>query len=543
MMNAACVSCSGKASLETPVMATTVPPWLQARNVVADFIQATFKTPHAPRTSAHLTFDPKKSLRRLVYWASTFEADPHSILKDERAYDRFQNSGIIQLDPGVSSVTVQVETPSLYRTQPESPTPMEGRRSQVDTIFPRHVHFAFDDAKTQVYTLNVIGVVNSETLKSWLTSSVTTVSAIEPPNKETLKADTVVLRVDASEDVIRTALPASTAEKRQRMPIVVYCKSGCNASTKMAARLQELGYLNVYEYPAGVKEFKQHRSLSAGGGAGAAPRRGNSLDHWIFKGLQKAPLKSDKKFVAHFQNRRSGRSTRVSFGQRGAEDFTIHGDPKRKRQYIKRHQGRERWNDPISAGALSRWLLWEHATPLMSRRAQLAYCNRFQRLRCALQTRNEEQPGKPRLRGAKSRPEKRKKGTATASEERTNPALWEKAKKVARSKFGGHSARAMQYAVFWYKNQGGKYKTKTRSKDNALHRWTTERWRTKSGKRSRDSGERYLPSRVVSKMPAEMYARTTRVKKQGTSQYIAQPADVRKWIRDHKVKAKKINNI
>lgn len=278
----------------------------------------------------------------------------------------------------------------------------------------------------------------------------------------------------------------------------------------------------------------------AAAGAGAAPRRGDSLANWIFKGLQRAPLSSDKKYVAHFENVRSGRSLRVSFGQRGAEDFTIHGDPKRKRRYIERHKRRERWGDPVTAGALSRWLLWERATPPMSRRAQLAYCNRFERLRCALQTRNDEQLGKPpRLRGGKSRSVKRKKGTATASEERTNPALWEKAKSVARSKFGGHSARAMQYAVFWYKNQGGKYKTKTRSKDNALHRWTTERWRTKSGKRSRDSGERYLPSRVVSKMPAEMYARTSRAKRQGTSQYVAQPADVRKWIRDHKVKAKK----
>ena len=170
----------------------------------------------------------------------------------------------------------------------------------------------------------------------------------------------------------------------------------------------------MYEYPAGVKEFKQHRSLSAGGGAGAAPRRGNSPNDWIFKGLQKAPLKSDKKFVAHFQNRRSGRSTRVYFGQRGAKDFTIHGDPKRKRRYIERHKRRERWDDPVTAGALSRWLLWERATPPMSRRAQLAYCNRFDRLKCALHTRYDERMGKLRLHGGKSRPVKRKKWTATA---------------------------------------------------------------------------------------------------------------------------------
>ena len=48
----------------------------------------------------------------------------------------------------------------------------------------------------------------------------------------------------------------------------------------------------------------------------------------------------------------------VHFGAAGAEDFTIHGDEERKRRYLLRHKARENWDDPRTAGALSRWILW-----------------------------------------------------------------------------------------------------------------------------------------------------------------------------------------
>ena len=48
----------------------------------------------------------------------------------------------------------------------------------------------------------------------------------------------------------------------------------------------------------------------------------------------------------------------VRFGAKGYQDFTEHRDPNRKMLYLKRHHARENWNDPRSAGALSRWILW-----------------------------------------------------------------------------------------------------------------------------------------------------------------------------------------
>ena len=39
-------------------------------------------------------------------------------------------------------------------------------------------------------------------------------------------------------------------------------------------------------------------------------------------------------------------------------DYTIHKDPARKSLYIARHSKNEDWNNPRTAGALSRWILW-----------------------------------------------------------------------------------------------------------------------------------------------------------------------------------------
>ena len=42
-------------------------------------------------------------------------------------------------------------------------------------------------------------------------------------------------------------------------------------------------------------------------------------------------------------------------------DFTLHRDEERKQRYINRHEKRERWSDPRTAGYYSRWLLWNRA--------------------------------------------------------------------------------------------------------------------------------------------------------------------------------------
>jgi hypothetical protein len=59
-----------------------------------------------------------------------------------------------------------------------------------------------------------------------------------------------------------------------------------------------------------------------------------------------------------------------------------------------------------------------------------------------------------------------------------DPEKWARAKAKARKKLGGHSARAMQLAVKYYKDAGGTYAGK-KSDSNRLKRWGDEDWQTR----------------------------------------------------------------
>ena len=52
------------------------------------------------------------------------------------------------------------------------------------------------------------------------------------------------------------------------------------------------------------------------------------------------------------------KETRIPFGARGYEDYTQHKNILRQKLYLLRHAAREDWKDPMTAGALSRWILW-----------------------------------------------------------------------------------------------------------------------------------------------------------------------------------------
>jgi hypothetical protein len=117
---------------------------------------------------------------------------------------------------------------------------------------------------------------------------------------------------------------------------------------------------------------------------------------------------------------------------------------------------------------------------------------------------------------------------------KSNPALWEKAKAQAKARMGGkHSARAMQLAVSIYKKAGGKYKG-AKTAANKLAKWTKQKWRTKSGKPSGETGERYLPEKAIKALTPSQYAATTAAKRKGTKQgkqFVKQPKSIAKKVK------------
>jgi len=66
-----------------------------------------------------------------------------------------------------------------------------------------------------------------------------------------------------------------------------------------------------------------------------------------------------KRFMVTFSNGKT-----VHFGLEGGKTYIDEGNKDKREAYLKRHQARENWDDPYSAGALSRWLLWGDSTDL-----------------------------------------------------------------------------------------------------------------------------------------------------------------------------------
>ena len=65
----------------------------------------------------------------------------------------------------------------------------------------------------------------------------------------------------------------------------------------------------------------------------------------------------------------------------------------------------------------------------------------------------------------------------------------------------------------------------------SLKNWTKQKWRTKSGKKSSETGERYLPTAAIKALSPQEYAATTRAKRKGTragKQFVKQPKKISK---------------
>ena len=73
----------------------------------------------------------------------------------------------------------------------------------------------------------------------------------------------------------------------------------------------------------------------------------------------------------------------------------------------------------------------------------------------------------------------------------------------------------------------------------SLKAWTKQKWRTKSGKKSSETGERYLPSAAIKALSPSEYAATSRKKRADTKkgkQHSKQPKRIAKKTRSYRKK-------
>jgi len=71
----------------------------------------------------------------------------------------------------------------------------------------------------------------------------------------------------------------------------------------------------------------------------------------------------------------------------------------------------------------------------------------------------------------------------------------------------------------------------------SLKSWTKQKWRTKSGKPSSKTGERYLPTSAIKALSPQEYAATTKAKRKGTKagkQFVKQTKGIAKKTRSYR---------
>jgi len=71
----------------------------------------------------------------------------------------------------------------------------------------------------------------------------------------------------------------------------------------------------------------------------------------------------------------------------------------------------------------------------------------------------------------------------------------------------------------------------------SLKNWSKQKWRTKSGKPSSKTWERYLPSAAIKALSASEYARTSAAKRKGKAagkQFVKQPKSIANKVRKYR---------
>ena len=73
--------------------------------------------------------------------------------------------------------------------------------------------------------------------------------------------------------------------------------------------------------------------------------------------------KPNKKYDAIF-TRKDKTTIVIRFGDKRYEDYTQHKNKKRRELYILRHRKNENWDNPETAGSLSRYIPWGNSSDL-----------------------------------------------------------------------------------------------------------------------------------------------------------------------------------
>jgi rhodanese-related sulfurtransferase len=110
--------------------------------------------------------------------------------------------------------------------------------------------------------------LNTTTLRAWLAERAAGTRDFVLANALTERSF-AQRRIQGSVSLPAAAITADLAERvigGRNRPVVVYCAGyGCGAGARAAARLEEVGFAQVFEYTPGLAEWEQDGQVEAGG--------------------------------------------------------------------------------------------------------------------------------------------------------------------------------------------------------------------------------------------------------------------------------------
>lgn len=256
------------------------PKWLLETDYVREFIHNNnnFRncTPENSNVKLELDLGVKSIGRKILYWAANEKTKHNPSVSDaKKAYGKFNNSGISTVNKN-GKVIFKFKCPQVYNTI--------AANSKIPKTYFRHLHF----------------VVSNESKNEWLTQIYTKIVACKYGYTKAMSLHKtglyVFINALPSEYYAKDHIPCSynlhykTIQKMSQkdlfswfkdvvslhypklykylkdkklsiseIPIITYCAhSGCNASELSLEELMKKGFVNVNEFPGGIKEYRKN---------------------------------------------------------------------------------------------------------------------------------------------------------------------------------------------------------------------------------------------------------------------------------------------
>jgi len=196
------------------------------------------------------------------------------------------------------------------------------------------------------------------------------------------------------------------------------------------------------------------------------------------KKLKSGKKKYEAKFQITEKNGKIKKKT-IKFGAYGMSDYTIHKDTERRNRYIKRHTKDLRTNNPMRAGFLSMYILWNKKTytaSLKDYKHRLNVYNRMGKFPKAIKGSSLKNKFGNILNKNNFGKTKKSKVPNNVLNKKLYLKIKTKIQKDVEKKNRRWGAYDSGRLVKEYKQSGGKYSGSKNKKHSNLNRWYKEKW-------------------------------------------------------------------